>query len=305
VEQKAKLPDADIDVLCEKRNFEIFSLIDEMNKVYLYDKGLDLLTCLKNKYDAVIDTEQWHRLSAAVAYLTGAPVTIGFDTNERARLFTHRIPYSHDDYEVCSFYNLIEPLTGRIQDFKINESFSDIPDKFPSYFLPRSFKGDNRIISIFPGASVVERRWGGERFAKVAKILDARGYTVVILGSHAEREDAEKIKGQTPACVDLTGKTNLRDVANVLKISRLLITADSGLMHMAYAVGTPTISFFGSGIEKKWAPGEEKHIVLNKRLECSPCTRFGYTPRCKRNAECMKLITVEDVYDKAIELLKI
>jgi ADP-heptose:LPS heptosyltransferase len=90
--------DARIDILCEKRNAEIFRLCQGINALYLYDKGLGLLQCLQVSYDIVIDTEQWHRLSAVVAYLTKAPVRIGFDTNERGKMFTHKIPYSHDNY---------------------------------------------------------------------------------------------------------------------------------------------------------------------------------------------------------------
>ena len=85
----AKFPETHIDVLCEKRNADIFKLAEDVNNLYLYDRGLELLACLKNTYDVVIDTEQWHRLSAVIAHLTGAPIRIGFDTNERSKLFTH------------------------------------------------------------------------------------------------------------------------------------------------------------------------------------------------------------------------
>jgi hypothetical protein len=62
-------PDVEIDILCEKRNSEIFGLVRGINRLCLYDRGIDILRCLKNKYDVVIDTEQWHRLSAVVSYL--------------------------------------------------------------------------------------------------------------------------------------------------------------------------------------------------------------------------------------------
>jgi ADP-heptose:LPS heptosyltransferase len=64
------------------------------------------------------------------------------------------------------------------------------------------------------------------------------------------------------------------------------------------------LSLFGPGIQKKWAPRGQGHVVINKNLDCSPCTKFGYTPRCKKNAECMKRITVDEVVEKALELLE-
>jgi lipopolysaccharide heptosyltransferase II len=300
---RENFPGSHIDILCEKRNVEIFRLSRDINRIYLYDKGFDLLKYIWNSYDVVIDTEQWHRLSAVVAYLTRAAVRIGFITNERGKLFTHQIPYSHDDYEVYSFFHLIEPLIEKPPSFDVNGSFIDTELISPSRSsLLKEIKNNEEYIAIFPGASVPERRWGGEKFGKVAKTLSDKGYKIVIFGSSADQVDAETIKRYADDCIDLTGKTNLRDVAVVLKMSKLLITADSGLMHIAYGVGTPAVSLFGSGIEKKWAPRGDNHIIINKHLECSPCTRFGYTPRCKRNVECLSSISVNEVI-RAAEII--
>ncbi len=309
---RAKFPDADIDLLCEKRNADIFRLSKGISRIYLYDKGGGLFKYLRNRYDVVIDTEQWHRLPAVVAYLTGAAVRIGFDTNERGRLFTHGIAYSHDDYEVYSFLHLIEPLVSRcglrVADcglsFNPEAPFLDIREAptgngYRPLVINHFKKNTKGLIVIFPGASVAERRWGGDRYGRVAKVLSDKGYEIVILGSDADRRDADRIKEYAGDCIDLTGRTNLRDLAAVLNMSKLLLTADSGLMHIAYAVGTPTVSLFGSGIEKKWAPRGRKHTVLNKHLDCSPCTRFGYTPSCRKKVKCMSLISVEEVLQAA------
>jgi lipopolysaccharide heptosyltransferase II len=300
---RENFPDSYIDVLCEKRNADIFRFSRDINRIYLYDKGFDLLKYIWNRYDVVIDTEQWHRLSAIVAYLTNAPIRIGFDTNERGRLFTHRIPYSQDDYEVYSFLHLIDPITEKPLSFDVNKSFIDTEriSLSCSSFL-KEIKNNDEYIAIFPGASVKERRWGGEKYGQVAKVFQDRGYKIVIFGSHADTEDAAKIKEYADNSLDLTGKTFLKEVAAILKYCKLLITADSGLMHIAYAVGTSTVSLFGSGIEKKWAPRGKKFIVINKHLSCSPCTKFGYTPRCKRNVECLSSISVAEVI-KAVEMI--
>ncbi len=307
---KAKLPDSEIDILSERRNAEIFSFSKEINRIYLYDMGSGLFRCLQNRYDAVIDTEQWHRLSAVAAYLAGAAVRVGFDTNERARLFTHRIPYSHDDYEVYSFLHLIEPLINssgfKVQDSRLTfdtdkpflnmEDTPSIDSQFPVSNLQSPISGlQSPVIAIFPGASVVERRWGGDRFGKVARAIKSKGYRIVILGSDADSRDAAGIREYAGDCIDLTGRTDLKAVAAVLKESKLLLTADSGLMHIAYAAGTATVSLFGSGIEEKWAPRGKNHIVLNRHLDCSPCTRFGYTPRCKRGVKCLSSLSVDAV----------
>jgi lipopolysaccharide heptosyltransferase II len=299
---KEKLPDCSIDILCEKRNADVFKLSRHVNATYLYDRGFDIFRTLRNKYDVVIDTEQWHRLSAIVASFTGAPIRVGFDTNERRKLFTHPIAYSHDDYEVYSFLHLLEPLMDIIPDFMTDKPFVDISQASGSSFLS-DLKTTDNLIAVFPGASVPERRWGGAKFGMVASALSERGYKIVILGSASDKEDADKIKERAADSLDLKGKTTLGDVAAVLRRCRLLISADSGLLHIAYGVGTPTVSLFGSGIRNKWAPRGKRHTVVDKRLSCSPCTRFGYTPHCKRGVECLLSITVDEVLHAAETLL--
>ena len=308
---KAKLPDSEIDVLSERRNAEVFEFSNDIGRIYLYDRGMDIVKCLRNEYDVVVDTEQWHRLSAVVAYLTGAAVRIGFDTNERGRLFTHRIPYRQDDYEVYSFLNLIEPLINNLEfgscvsssAFDLDRPFLNIEDTLSVDSSYSTFKLQPPVIAISPGASVDERRWGGDRFGKVARALRNRGYRIVILGSGADTKDAGAIKKYVDDCVDLTGKTTIKDAAAILKGCKLLLSADSGLMHIAYAAGTATVSLFGAGIEKKWAPRGKKHIVLNNHLDCSPCTRYGYTPRCKREVKCLSSLTVDRVIDAVAQIL--
>ncbi len=297
---KTVLPQLNIDILCEKRNAGIFEFCDTINSLFLYDRNFELLKCLRKTYDAVIDTEQWHRLSSIVAHIIRAPVKIGFDTNERRKLFTHRIAYSHEDYEVYSFFNLIKPLIGFSPQFNQDIPFINIKEAFPSNFLGENIK---KFVAIFPGATVTERKWGGDKYGLVANALENRGYNIVILGSNADRNEAEKIKKHARQSIDITGKTSLKEVAAILKYCSLLITADSGLMHIAYGIGTPTVSLFGSGIEKKWAPQGKNNIILNKHLPCSPCTKFGYTPPCPNNFRCMTSISVDEVISAAEKIL--
>ncbi|NQT06288.1 MAG: glycosyltransferase family 9 protein [Candidatus Omnitrophica bacterium] len=299
---KRAFPETEIDVLCEKRNASVFELSGGMRRIYKYDKGLELFRCLRNRYDVVIDTEQWHRLSAFIAFIVGGNIRIGFDTNERRKAFTHKIPYSHDDYEIYSFFHLIKPLVSEMPTFDLKKPFISISGEVSNTLLPLAPEHKDRVIAIFPGATVPERRWGSDRFGQVARKMSEQGYKVVILGSRIDAKDAKEIREYAEGSIDLTGKTSLVDVASILKMSRLLLTADSGIMHMSFALGTPTISLFGAGIEKKWTPRGERDRVISKDIDCSPCTQFGYTPRCKRKVKCLSSITVDEVI-KAMEVI--
>ncbi|KJU86547.1 glycosyl transferase family protein [Candidatus Magnetobacterium bavaricum] len=300
---KRAFPGASIDVLCEGRNAGVFAMTTAVSRTYLYDRGIDLLRCLGNRYDVVIDTEQWHRLSGIVAAGTQAPIRLGFDTNNRGTLFTHKVAYSHDEYEAVSFANLIAPLTEQPLTFDHNAPFITLVEDIPGE-LSLSAGELNRVVSVFPGASVRERRWGGRNYGKVAGALSDMGYIPVIVGAGSDKADAVEISRHCDRCIDLTGKTTLVQSASVLKLSRVLISADSGLLHIAVGVGTPTVSLFGSGIQGKWAPPGKAHRVINAGLSCSPCTRFGYTHPCKIGVECLTSITPEKVTEAALQVLE-
>jgi len=301
---KKKYPDTQIDVLAEKRNCGVFSLCPEIRDVYLYDRPKELWTAVRNDYDVAIDTEQWHRMSAVVARLTRAPISIGYATNDRKKMFTHQVAYSLDDYEAESFLHLIEPLTGKV-DFASDRPFLSVPqeltDKARSCL--RQLSG-RKIVAIFPGGSISEKRWGSEKFHQVALMLVKDSYRIVVVGGKEDVADGAVISEGIPGTINLCGRLSLSETAAVIKEAELLITGDSGIMHIGHGLGVRTLALFGPGIERKWAPRGRNCSVINKHLDCSPCTKFGYTPQCRKNAECMTLITVEEVYGKSIELLK-
>ena len=291
---KNKYPTTHITILAERRNAGVFSLIPEIDHLYCYDKPREFIQALRGQYDVVIDTEQWHRLSAIVARLVRAQMKIGFATNERRRMFTHRLSYSHDEYEVCSFKRLLEPLTGVSEQVEPTPPFLTIPPAATAtvakLLVPLN---DKPFITIFPGASIPERRWGADRFRAVADALSQKGYGIVVVGGQTDLADAQTIAGDSG--LNLAGQTSLAETAALLARSALLISGDSGVLHFAVGLGIPTVSLFGPGRACKWAPQGDLHAVINKNLPCSPCTTYGTTPPCPYHARCMQEITVDEV----------
>lgn len=298
---KQKFPHASIDVLAEKRNGSIFKLCPAVNHVFLYDNGLDLLHSICRRYDVVIDTEQWHRLSAVVSRLTRSAIKIGFASNERKRLFTHAFPYSHSTYEVKSFFSLLAPLGITFCDYSV--PFLDIPEgekENAKLLLDNVARPD---VVLFPGASIAERRWGAEKFGVLAQRLRALQLSVILIGGKEDVEEGEKIAAQADV-LNLVGKLSLVGSAAIIEKSAVLISGDSGILHIGVGLDTPTVSLFGPGIAKKWAPREKHHVVLNKNLSCSPCTKFGYTPKCTANGRCIQQISVDEVLKGVLQLLE-
>ena len=162
---RREFPDAHLDVLAERRNVGLFGANDVVHRAYAYDRGYgrDLLTVLRGTYDVVIDTEQSHFLSAIITYLTGAPVRCGFDTQGRGGLFTHRVHYSDQIYEVHSFLSLFRALTGKQESFDPEQPFFPIAEEHLALARALLANGSGAHLAVvLPGASTPLKRWAPE-----------------------------------------------------------------------------------------------------------------------------------------------
>ena len=298
---KGRYPAAEITVLAERRNAAIFGLCLAVDQILLYDRPRELLTAIRGQYDVIIDTEQWHRLSAVVARLAASPVKIGYGTNERARLFTHSVAYSHDNYEALSFFQMLKSLGVSVPN-AVPVPFLTIPEtaRCRAAELLAPLAGcDYLVISL--GASIAERRWGAGRFAELAQRLERERWVVVVVGGREDSVDGELIAGETG--LNLAGRTSLTETAAIIDWAALLVSGDSGILHIGVGLGVPTVSLFGPGRQKKWGPRGPWNMVVNHRLSCSPCTTFGSTPKCPYQARCMLDITVDEVFQAVRQLL--
>lgn len=307
---KAHFVEADVDVLGEKRNTGVYRINDLVRDVFQYDARF--LTTLRRladtSYQIVVDTEQYHHLSSVVANHLGPEYLCGFDTLGRGRFQTHRVRYLEQIYEIHSFLSLANALTGRNEHFDADRPFIQVDPQWQTWARQTLADiGDRPVAALVPGASTHHKYWPPDRYAAVARWLVERGYFIVILGGNdantcaAARTIAET-NGRTDL-LDLAGKTSLPQTAGLVQHADLYVSADTGPLHIAFGVGTPTVHMFGSGIIEKWAPPGKKYVVVNKHLPCSPCTRYGYTPPCPYNAACMDAITVEDVQAAIQEVL--
>ena len=173
------------------------------------------------------------------------------------------------------------------------------------------FVSDSPHVVIHPGSGGFSkaRRWLPERFAALAQVLQqALGATVILVG---KRDDDTHVVAQmlNENCVDLVDQTTLPQLADIISRSDLFIGADSGVMHIAAATGTPVISMFGPSNSQAWRPWAigARSIVLRSGVECSPCSYVGHQVGAREGCPartCMKLITVEHVVHAARGLLE-
>ena len=187
--------------------------------------------------------------------------------------------------------------------------------KSPEIFIDNHFNvfcekhniGQNDLlIGLNPGSVWPTKKWLPERFAEVADSLtDHYGAKIVMIGSNNDRDDIHKVLAATKhPCIDLCGKTNLRELATLISRCALLITNDSGPMHIASALQVPIVAIFGSTTkELGFAPCGTNNSIVEVSLPCRPCSSFGKKKCPKNHFKCMRDISSKTVILEAKFLL--
>lgn len=290
-------PDAKFEILAERRNAEVFSWSPVVSSVWCYDKPSELVKLFTRKFDLIIDTEQWYRLSAVVARLLRPSRLIGFATNERSRLLSDPCSYKQDEYEASMFMRLLVPLGVNTAGHLLEQL------AFPALPHVKNISS-NPYVVILPGASVAAKQWPAEQFAEVACFCEGMGFDVVVLGGSAEQDSSQVIARTLNRCHNLVGKTGLTESAAIISGASLMISGDTGLLHVAQLVEVPTVALFGPSNPQKWSKKGEKHVVVTACSACAPCSLFGSIPKCHHGFQCMQDITVEMVTTAVSCLMK-
>jgi ADP-heptose:LPS heptosyltransferase len=302
---KDVIPATQIHILCEPRNAGVFAHSPFISKILNYNRLGDLKKVRETEYDCIFDTEQSHFLTGAFVALLKGYKKIGFATEGREKAYDVSVQYYHDEYEAKSFFRL---FAAGIENWPENFQL------WSPYFSPTNQEREKvnalmadikkEVVCMFPGASIRERLWPMDRWSKVADELWKMGRQSIIIGGRTEIDMSQKIMDTANSPIlNLCGRLSLSETAALFDRSRLLISTDSGILHIGAMCDIPTVSLFGPGIADKWGPKGDKHRIINKNLPCSPCTKFGTTPPCPNNMACMMEISSEEVLGASKGLL--
>jgi len=207
-----------------------------------------------------------------------------------------------------------EPPAPRLTEFASSDSAW--ADRRKSLRIPDDGKPP---VGLFPGANGASRRWPAEKFAALGRSLARRGYRVLVLGGPEDREVTAEVTGRARtadghhdgAVRDLGGRTSLVELAGVLAECHLLVTNDTGPMHLAAALDRPIVALEGPADVRQTRP-LASHVRLIGRfdLPCVPCVKND-CPRTGRGTllesaerECLRLVTVDEVLESSIALLE-
>ncbi|HEV2149400.1 MAG TPA: glycosyltransferase family 9 protein [Longimicrobiaceae bacterium] len=235
--------------------------------------------------------------SALLFRLGGVRHRRGTPTDSRGPLLTDRVVLPSARVHRAALYAALVSgeLPGRPPVPRLH-----VPAREASRWRELAGRADGPLVGVFPGSNAPSRRWDADRYAALVRRLDRRGVRVAVFGSPSERALTAEVAGGR--ALDLGGRTDLPLLAAGLAECALLVTNDSGPMHLAAAVGTPTLSLQGPGDPAVTRPlGDGQHMVRAGDLPCISCVRNvcprsgpGYVlPDAHR--ECMRLIEVADV----------
>ena len=157
------------------------------------------------------------------------------------------------------------------------------------------------LVAINPMTTWETKHWRNERFARVADQLLDRGMAVVFSGGPQDVQGIEGIRAaMTGNAASLAGKTTLKELAALYERVNVLITTDTGPMHLAAAAGAPVVALFGPTAPWRTGPFGSGHKILRAEIACSPCLKR----HCDVGHECMDRITVDQVVQATLAVLK-
>jgi lipopolysaccharide heptosyltransferase II len=310
---RKQYPDSYIACVAPQRCREILELNPHINEIIAFDERktnksipskIEFIYSLKKKnFDVVF---LFHRSFTRLflVWLAGIKRRVGYDRKKLSFLLTDKIPTVDRDslHRVDYFLNIIRPFC----EGELDKNYALKIDPSDTEYVKRLLKenqiveNDNLVI-LNPGANWVFKRWPVEHFAKLADLLQEKfKVKIIISGSDKDINLAEQIKSLSKnKLVILAGKTNLKQLAALFKLAKLLVSADSGPLHIALAVGTRTVSLFGPTSSKITGPYDlNLHAVMQKKVNCAvPC----FDVVCG-DGKCMKEIFPEDVFNIIVKL---
>lgn len=307
---KNKFPEARISWIINKELSELIEGSPYIDEIFLFHRKrwynwLNLPVNLidftkfifrirKRRFDTVIDLQGLMR-SGIISFLSGSSCRIGFENARELSPFFYTDKILLPDKKIHSVERYIYTAKSlgaddTERDFTIRISDEDIESV--ENFLKEKGVGDTkRIVVVNPWARWETKCWPIQNFLSLIERLRKEGLLPILISGNEFKEDTEElIKRFSEPPIAFLGQP-LKRLTALLKRSHLLVTNDSGPMHIAAAVNTPVVALFGPTDPLLTGPYGNGHIVIQKNMDCAPCLERD----CSQQHECMERITVDDV----------
>lgn len=307
---RERFPAAEITLLVRPWVAGLFSAAPYVDKVWSENKPTTLKSWVSimrdirgQRFDTALLLPNSFE-SALMMFLGGVRQRIGYATDGRRWMLTDPVTRASERRHQIHYYlDLAKALSAVTDRPSISiEATSSERQSARELLATERISEKTAFLVLNPGAAYGSaKRWHQERFANVADNLARElDLQVAIIGSGAERPIADQIRaGMKSQTAVLNGKTSLETLIGVLAESSLMITNDSGPMHIAAALGIPTVAIFGPTDEINTGPFGPRTRVVKHAVECSPCLLRD----CPIDHRCMNAVTVDEVCRAAKELV--
>jgi len=252
-----------------------------------------------------------HWWGALLAYLAGIPRRVGYGVAEVRPFLTEAVSYVPGRHEVEQNLALVERVVSRklqVASAPLEFHPSAEDGAFAEEFLAEHGIGEgDLLVCIHPGAGAPVKLWREEAWAQVGDALTRRyGAKIILTGSAGERPLCRAIARRMAAePIVAAGETTLGGLAALMARSRLVLGVDSGPLHLAVAVGAPTVHLYGPVDSRTFGPWGDpaRHAVVTSDMDCIPCNRLDYAPEELDEHPCVRNIPAERVLEAAEGLL--
>ena len=312
---KKKFPEAEIDFLVKQEYSSLISTNPYIHQIWIFSQSNNFFEfiklCLQMRniqYDGIIDLQVNVR-SFFLWILSNAKWKVRYKPWRWKRFLLvhlHRNYYKTDMPVPLRFLSALLPWgiqdDGLGLELKVDEKAKCV---VRSHMKNRGIGLMNRIVVLAPGASKMTKRWPSENYAAVGNYCNSRNYKVVLVGGDQDCQACEKVtKAMDMLPENFSGKLSFQETAALVAESDLLVTNDTGVMHMGSALKKKVVAIFGPTTHHLgFMPFRTHSIVVEKSLSCRPCSYHGTDICSQGHFRCMKDIQVEDVIQAAKNLL--
>lgn len=322
--------DSHITLLADKKLADLVRLnknIDEC--IFLDKKGADdnffsfakfILKLREQNFDLVINLHRNERASALAAF-SGAKKIVGYSKPLFSIFFDKVLPNPSiaqlkpkyvpgSQHQVKSHFDVLKNAVGveKIFDNGLEMWIDETAKKSAEKIFAENFPTNTKVVAFNIGASWITKRWIDSYFAACADNLILRGYGVAFLGGNMDNEIVsacvDKMREKNNSLLKIfTGKFSLAELAGFLDKCVLMLTTDSGPMHIGVARNIPIVTMFGASPVPGFYPYDAKDILIKSPEPCHPCGKHICPRKNEDNLACMKKISVDIVMKYVDELL--
>ncbi|HBF42796.1 MAG TPA: lipopolysaccharide heptosyltransferase II [Desulfobacteraceae bacterium] len=312
---KENFPESSITVLAKPWVISLFEDHPSVNEIIPYRKGEGLVDfseviriiglIRRGKYDLAILFQNAVE-AALLAYLGSVRFRVGYNTDGRGLLLTHRIIRNNrilKVHQVEYYLSILRAVgwkaTGRDPCLYVAQKDSE---RAVALLSSNGIKQKDFIVGISPGAIFGgAKRWPVDRFARIGDwAVERWDAKVLIMGAQKEMNICRMLcDSMSHTSFNVCGRTSLGEAMGLVGLCRFFVTNDSGLMHIAAALGVPTLAIFGSTDPVTTGPRGTRTRIVKHDIDCAPCLKH----ECPTDHRCMLSIEAEEVW-KEMEILR-